>query len=264
MQQSVGFSKKYGAWALVTGSSAGIGKEFARQLAARGLNLALVARRGDLLRDLAAELESTYAIQTRVIPCDLSQTNFLEEISSACVDLEIGLLVNNAGAPSFHGRFLSRSIAEMEQTLHFSIHVQLHLIRHFAAAMAQRRRGGIVQVSSISGNLSMPFMAEYSASKGYQLQLGESLHYELKDYGIDVIVLSPGATHSERINFGMQPEPVVAAALDNLGRLPSVIPGWRNQWSAFKRRHFNSRKQVVQAMGDFQRGRLQPPHDIIE
>ena len=148
----------------------------------------------------------------------------------------------------------------MEATLHFSVHVQLHLAHHFAGAMAERGRGGIIQVSSVSGNMPMPFMAEYSASKGYQLHLGESLHYELKDHGIDVLVLSPGATHSERINFGMQAAPVVGIALESLGKKPLVIPGWRNQWSVFKRRHLLSRKQMVKDLGDFQRGQLQPPH----
>ena len=250
------FAASYGPWALVTGSSAGIGREFAHQLAARGLNLALLARREDLLQELAQELESRHGIATRCIPLDLSSPDYLARITGACADLDIGLLVNNAGAPSFHGRFLSRSHEEIEETLHFSIHVQVHLIRHFAEPMAARGRGGIIQLSSISGHMSMPFMAEYTGSKAYQLALGEALHYEMKDYGIDVLVLSPGATKSERINFGMEPQDVVARALSQLGKRPSCIPGWRNSWSAFKRRHLRSRKASVEELGRFQRSQL--------
>jgi short-subunit dehydrogenase len=255
-KQKQNFAANYGPWALVTGSSVGIGREFARQLAARGLNLALLARREDLLTELARELEQHHGVKTRCIPLDLSRPDYLTQVAEACADLEIGLLVNNAGAPSFHGHFLSRSHEEIEETLHFSVHVQVHLIRHFAAPMAARGRGGIIQLSSISGHMSMPFMAEYTGSKAYQLALGEALHYEMKDYGIDVLVLSPGATKSERINFGMKAQDVVARALSQLGKRPSSIPGWRNSWSAFKRRHLRSRKASVEELGRFQRSQL--------
>ena len=254
------FKQRYGPWALITGGSAGIGREFARQLAAQGLNLVLLSRREDLLNTAASELRDEFGVEVRPLACDLDRDDYLSQVTNACADLEIGLLVNNAGAPSFHGRFLSRKPEDMERTLHFGVHVQLQLIRHFAALMAPRGRGGVVQVSSISGHMSMPFMAEYSASKAYQLALGEALHYELKDYGIDVLVLSPGATRSERIDFGMEAEPVVARALSQLGKRPSTIPGLQNSWSAFKRRHFRSRRGSVEELGRFQRGRLQPPH----
>jgi short-subunit dehydrogenase len=255
------FIEHYGPWALVTGSSAGIGMEFTRQLASRGLNLALLARRRPKLEALAEELRAGFGVETRVIECDLSSVDYLSRVHEACADLEIGMLVNNAGAPSFHGRFLSRSVEDLENTLHFGVHVQLQLIRHFAESMAARRRGGIIQVSSVSGHLSMPFMAEYSASKAYQLALGEALHYEMKDYGIDVLVLSPGATKSERIDFGMDADAVVARALSQLGKRPSSVPGWRNSWSAFRWRHLYSRQRAIELLGRFQRGRLQPPHD---
>jgi hypothetical protein len=134
--------------------------------------------------------------------------------------------------------------------------VQLRLIQHFAQRMAAAGRGAIIQVSSIAGHMPLPFMAEYSASKAYQLTLGEALHYELKDHNIDFLTLSPGATKSRRISYGMEPEPVVRAALAALGRQPSVIPGWRNKWSAFKHRHLQSRRAAVSSMGAFQRQHL--------
>lgn len=260
-RQKQRYRDSYGPWALVTGASAGIGREFSRQLASCGLNLVLLARRTQLLEELAQELRQEFSVQVRVVACDLSKPDFMAQVAGACADLEVGLLVNNAGAPAFHGRFLSRTSEELEQTLHFGVHVQLHLVHHFAALMAPRKRGGIIQVSSVSGHMSMPFMAEYSATKAYQLTLAEALYYELDDYGIDVLVLSPGATRSERINFGMQTAPVVERALSQLGKRPSTIPGWHNSWSAFKRRHLRTRRASVNELGRFQRGRLQPPHD---
>ncbi|MBK8991424.1 MAG: SDR family NAD(P)-dependent oxidoreductase [Gammaproteobacteria bacterium] len=260
-QPALSFAERYGPWALVTGCSAGIGREFARQLAERGLDLVLLARREALLRTLAAELQRDFGIRTHVVVCDLARADFLADVVAGCADLPIGLLVNNAGAPSFHGRFLSRSPGEIERAMHFGVHVQVQLIRHFAAPMAARGHGGIIQVSSITGHMSMPFMAEYSASKAYQLTLGEALHYELRDHGVDVLVLSPSATRTERIGFGMEPAPVVAKALAALGKRPSVIPGWLNQWRAFRRRHLRTRRAALEELGAFQRGRLRenPP-----
>ena len=247
---------KYGNWALVTGSTAGIGREFARQLAAAGFNLALLARGADTLQDQCRELALAWNIEARAIPCDLSADDYLSTITDATDSLPIAFFVNNAGAESYHGRFLDRTAQELEDCLRLNTLVQLRLIHHFARRMAAAGRGAIVQVSSIAGHMPLPFMAEYSASKAYQLTLGEALHYELKDHGIDFLTLSPGATKSRRISYGMEPEPVVRTALAALGRQPSVIPGWRNKLSAFRHRYLKSRRSAVHSMGDFQRAFL--------
>jgi short-subunit dehydrogenase len=245
-----------GDWALVTGSTAGIGREFAQQLAALGFNLALLARDAGQLAAQCAELAGTRGIMTRAIACDLSDADSLTVIAAATEDLPVALLVNNAGAASYHGRFLQRSAQELEDCARLNTLVQLQLIHHFAQRMAAAGRGAIIQVSSIAGHMSLPFMAEYSASKAYQLALGEALYYELKDHNIDFLTLSPGATKTRRIRFGMEPQPVVSAALAALGRRPCVIPGWRNQWSAFQHRHLKSRRASVESMGRFQRTQL--------
>jgi len=249
---------RYGEWALVTGSTAGIGREFASQLAATGINLALLARDAGALEVQCRELAASGGIETRAIPCDLADPGYLSLIAAATGDLAIALLVNNAGAPSYHGRFLQRSAQELEDCVRLNTLVQLRLIQHFAQRMAAAGRGAIIQVSSIAGHMALPFMAEYSASKAYQLTLGEALHYELKDHNIDFLTLSPGATRTRRLNFGMAPERVVASALAALGRQPGVIPGWRNRWSAFQHRHLKSRRASIESMGRFQRGQLRP------
>lgn len=245
-----------GSWALVTGSTAGIGQEFASQLAALGFNLALLARSTEQLQIQCRELASTWNIETRAIPCDLNNTNYLPVVMAAIDDVSIAFFVNNAGAESYHGRFLDRSAQELEDCLRLNTLVQLRLVQYFAKRMAAAGRGSIIQVASIAGHMPLPFMVEYSASKAYQLALGEALHYELKDHNIDFLTLSPGATKSRRISYGMEPRPVVHAALAALGRQPSVIPGWQNRWSAFKYRHLKSRRAAVKSMGDFQRTHL--------
>ncbi|MCB1687628.1 MAG: SDR family NAD(P)-dependent oxidoreductase [Halioglobus sp.] len=247
---------QYGSWALITGSTAGIGREFASQLAGAGFNIALLARGAGELEAQSRELASAWNIDTRAIPCDLGTDDYLSTIAAATDSLPIAFFVNNAGAESYHGRFLDRTAEELESCLRLNTRVQLRLIHHFAQRMAAAGRGAIIQVSSIAGHMPLPFMAEYSASKAYQLTLGEALHYELKDQGIDFLTLSPGATKSRRISYGMEPAPVVRAALAALGRQPSVIPGWRNSWSAFTYRYLKSRRGAVHSMGDFQRAFL--------
>jgi len=252
------FAEKYGPWALVTGASAGIGREMAIQIAERGLNVVLVARRAEVLEQLAKEIKSGCNVETRIIPCDLSREDYLAVIDEGSKDLQIGLLINNAGAPSYHGWFLDRKLADIDSSIHFNINVQVHLIHHFGNKMIEHGRGGIVQVSSITGHISMPFMAEYSANKGYQINFGEALSYELKEKGIDVLVLSPGATKTDRLAVGMEVAPVARAGLDSLGKQPLKIPGLKNQWSAFKKRHLLTRKASVRVSGNFQRRSLDP------
>lgn len=248
--------RKEGDWAFVTGSTAGIGREFASQLASRGFNLALLARDASALRSQCQELSSIWGIEARAIPCDLSDTDYLTIISAVTNEITFALFVNNAGAASYHGRFLDRSAQEVEDSLRLNTLVQIRLIHHFGKMMAWAGRGAIIQVSSIAGHMALPYMAEYSASKAFQLILGEALYYELKDHNIAFQVLCPGATKSRRVSFGMAPKEVVASALKALGHRPSVIPGWRNQWSAFKHRHLKSRRASIRSMGAFQRTQI--------
>ena len=253
------FTEKYGPWALITGASAGIGAEVARQLAEHGLNIALVARRTDKLEALSAELQKTFQVDTRVITCDLSQPDFMEPIKAGSDDLDIGLLVNNAGAPSFHGWFFKRSLEEIESVLHFNIHVQVQLTHHFGNRIGKRGGGGIIQVSSIAGHASMPFMAEYSASKGYQIRLTEALNYELRDMNIDTLIFSPSATKTERLNYGMEVEPTVRQALDCLGKQPTIIT-----WPEGEEVPIScSTAEEINEYGDYQRNDLkdlEPPY----
>jgi len=190
------FREHYGPWALVTGASAGIGREFARRLAEMGLNLVLVARRKQRIEELAQELENKNKIQVRPISADLSQPDFLPMILSGTQSIDIGLLVNNAGF-GIAGKFLDHELEKELALLDVNCRAQLILTHVFGRPMAQRKRGGIIFVSSVSAYIATPFEANYAASKVYELFLAESLGYELKRDGVDVLALCPGSTETE-------------------------------------------------------------------
>ena len=229
------FKERYGPWALVTGASSGIGAEFARQLAKVGLNLVLVARRRLRLEDLARYLEGENRVQVKVIAADLSQPDFLSRILSETQSIEIGLLVNNAGF-GLARKFLDHELEKELAMLDVNCRGPLVLSHVFGRQMAERKKGGIIFVSSVSGYLATPYEATYAASKVYELFLAESLGYELKKDGVDVLALCPGSTDTEfyqvagsRPVAAMAVQPVVGLALRKLGRTPVVIPGWHNR-----------------------------------
>ena len=229
------FKEQYGPWALVTGASSGIGAEFAVQLARAGLNLILVARRKPRIDHLAQQLEEKNKIRVRTVRADLSQRGFLSDIISASRSIEVGLLVNNAGF-GLAGNFLDHEIEKEAALLDVNCRAPLILTHAFGRKMAERKRGGIIFVSSVSAYIATPLEATYAASKAYELFLAESLRYELKKEGVDVLALCPGVTSTEfhelagvRAVASMPVAPVVAAALKKLGKKSSVITGWHNR-----------------------------------
>lgn len=229
------FRERYGPWALVTGASSGIGAEFARQLAGIGLNLILVARRKRRLDDLARQLESANKISVKTVAADLSRPDFLPLIATAIDSIEVGLLVNNAGF-GLAGEFLNHDLEKELALLDVNCRAPLVLTHVIGRQMAQRKRGGIIFVSSVSAFVGTPFEAHYAASKAYELFLAETLEFELEKNGVDVLALCPGATDTEfHAVAGSRPvaatpvAPVVEAAIRQLGKKPVAIPLWRNR-----------------------------------
>jgi len=226
---------KYGPWALVTGASSGIGAEFARQLAARGFHLVLVARRRQRLDELGAQLVRQHAVAVKVVAVDLGTPGFMDRIREATREIEIGLLVNNAGF-GVAGRFLENRLERELELLDVNCRAPLILSHVFGQEMVARGHGGIVFVSSVVGFLTMPFMSHYAASKAYGLLFGEGLGFELERFGVDVLVVCPGGTETEfqevagvRWVSAMKVAPVVSQALRALGKKPTVIAGLQNQ-----------------------------------
>ena len=193
---------RFGPWAVVTGASSGIGKEFARQLAASGLDVVLVARRLPLLEELGDQLANDYGVRYRAVGLDLSERGFMATLEGATRDLDVGLLVSNAGA-FLPGAFLQLDRVRLEQMVDLNVQAHLELAHHFGLRLAQRRRGGMLLVASTAGLQGVPFSADYAAAKGFVLNLGEALHVELQRVGVRVTVLLPGAVDTPMLtDFG--------------------------------------------------------------
>lgn len=190
------FKEKYGPVALVTGASSGIGKAFAELLAAKGLDLVVVARRVDRLEELAARLQKDHAIQVNVCPLDLTDPGAAGRMLEATSGLDVGLVVSNAGF-GMKGEHAGNDPLAMTEMLMVNCHVPMQLSRGFIPRLRARGKGGIIFTSSIEGLMGCPYSTAYSATKALVNALGEGLWAELQPEGIDVLTLCPGATESE-------------------------------------------------------------------
>lgn len=233
-----------GRWALVTGASAGIGEAFARELARRGMNVALAARREHRLRALAAELGTAHRVRTLALPADLGVPGAAAALWNQASDgREIHLLVNNAGF-GLKGAFSDLPLGRQAEMVRVNCGAVLEL-SHLALAAMRGRGGGIVNVASVAAFQPVPMMATYAASKAFVLALSQALAEEARDLGVRVVALNPGPVKTEfqqvagtAVRDGAPgvrtPEEVVNAALAALERgRTTVTPGALNALGAF-------------------------------
>src|SRR5258708_39377674 len=200
--------KRFGPWALVTGASSGIGKEFARQIAASGINVVLVARRESLLNEVGQGLAKGFNVQYRNVVADLSQEGFLDKLAEVTNDLDIGLVVSNAGTGN-PGEFLKLGRQLHRTTLRVSAMAHLDITHHFGAKLVERRRGGLILAGAMGAGNRGPRIANDGAAKAYVHNLSEALHYEFKPLGVYVTVLAAGLTDTAvRDKFCLEPKTI--------------------------------------------------------
>jgi short-subunit dehydrogenase len=187
-----------GLTALVTGASSGLGVEFARQLAAEGCALVLVARRLDRLQALRAELAQRYGARAECVALDLTEPDAPQRLfrQTQAAGMRVDILINNAGLGLFGG-FLDTPWERTQQMLRLDILALTQLTYLFAADMRTRKSGWILQVASTGAFQPTPTYAAYSAAKSYVLSLGEALHFELRGSGVQCATLCPGVTRTE-------------------------------------------------------------------
>jgi short-subunit dehydrogenase len=226
------FHAKYGPFALVTGASEGIGRSFATELAKRGLNVLLVARRADALKQLSQELESKYKVLCPVLVADLSVPADVENVLHHAQQLDMGLVICNAGYGTA-GNFLDSDLETEMNMLRVNCDAVTRMVHVLGRQLRTRGKGGMVLMSSIVATQGAPRSANYAASKAYIHSLGEALQEEWCGLGIDLLLVAPGPVATgfakrSKMQMGQAATPDVVAieSLEALGKKRLVHPGW--------------------------------------
>lgn len=258
------FRERYGPWALVAGASEGLGAEFAAQLAARGLNLVLLARRGDVLEEVGAHLQHKYGVEVRTLVLDLAREDLVAALAGKLDDLEIGLLVYNA-ALSMIGPYFAIALEDHLREIAINCRAPMTLAYLFGQPMLARKRGGILLMSSLGGAQGSALLVNYTATKAYNRLLAEGLWDELREQGIDVLTCCPPAVSTpgylasapKGSMSALTPQAVVTEALAALGRGPTIIPGWTYRLANILMQRVLPRKSTIKLMGRVTRGMYQ-------
>ncbi len=224
--------RRFGPTALITGASDGIGRAFAVQLAEHGFDLILVARRGDILQEMAWDLGTRFGGDVRVLAMDLSDPTAVPELMSLTQSTEMGLVVAAAGFGSI-GPFLDKNVASEINMVDLNCRSIVELSYGFGQRMAAQRRGGIVLFGSLLGFNGAPLSATYAATKGFVQSFAEGIAAEMRPSGVSVLSVAPGPVGTGfAARAGMQmgqaatPEMVARSALAALGRRTTVRPGF--------------------------------------
>ncbi len=232
--------QKYGNTALIAGASEGIGAAFATLLAREGMDLILIARRPEPLQQLADSLNNKYKVNVRSLPMDLSETDAAQKLQTALSETEINFIVYNA-ALSYIGPFVENSLENQNKAARVNMVTPMNLMRIFGEKMLSRKKGAVILMSSLAGFQGSGFLSVYAATKAFNRILAESLWYEWKNNGVDILTCVAGATSTPgyiNTNPGktsifaprvLKPEEVAAECLKKLGKQPSFITGQREQ-----------------------------------
>jgi uncharacterized protein len=232
----------YGPWALIAGGSEGIGLAFANTLAGAGLNVLLLARRQEPLEAAARNIRERHPVEVRLAALDLTAADLEVQLEHLVSDLEIGLLVYNAGATHGANLFLESPLTHAKRLLDLNGYGPLLFCHRLGCPMRERRHGGIVLVGSMSGLAGCAYQAAYAAAKSFQIRFAEGLWAELRPYGVDVLEVITGATNTpaaarsglgfsdeEGALHAMDPQVVVDEALAHIGDGPIWIAGEQNR-----------------------------------
>ena len=258
--QKTSFPEKYGPWAVVTGGALGLGQAWCEELASRGLNIVSIDREAEALERQRAELPSRYGVEVRPIHADLTDENVLATVTQATEDIEVGFLVCSAAMETdpeiVHPHLFHEGIAAFHESL-IRINVKgiCEFAYHFGRPMMERRRGGIVIISSGADGQGAPFVAHYGASKAYQTVLAEGLWFELAPHGVDVIGAPLGMTRTTAMDDfpdveAMEPDEAVREILDALGKRPQLTPGRKNRFFQVILKKLVPKKRAIRMFAD--------------
>lgn len=234
---------QYGPWALVTGASSGIGEQFARRLAADGVNVILAARRVERLEQLRDELEPQHQIEIRPEQADLSTREGVDAISKAIADVDLGIVVNNAVA-AHPGAFLINAVEDQLDIVRLNVTTPVEVAHVAGEQLVRRGKGAMIFVGSTAAFAGVPLMANYAATKAFVGTFAEGLRKEWDKAGVDVLVVHPGPTRTEMVEMDgidfhsmpmnwMTPERVVQTSFKAVGHKAVLLPGAINKVQRF-------------------------------
>ncbi len=245
--------ENYGPWAVIAGGSEGVGAEFARLLAAAGLNLVLLARKPGPLEATADECRR-HGVEVRTVAADLVEPTGVDRLLETTGGLEVGLLVYNAGANTCSEQFLDGDLADFDRVIQLNVGAMMRLVQHYARPMRDRRRGGILLVGSMAGYLGSVRHTVYGGVKAFGRIFAEGLWLELRDHNVHVLELVLGVTRTpamERVglNFDVpgvrvaEPADVAREGLEQLPNGPVYVAGGNG--ADVERRNHPDRAKVV-------------------
>ncbi|MEE3752929.1 SDR family NAD(P)-dependent oxidoreductase [Mycobacterium intracellulare] len=226
---------KYGPWALIAGGSEGVGAEFAKRLAGDGFGLVLIARKPGPLQDTARQCREIGA-QVRTLALDLLDPDAVSRVTAQTTDIEVGLLIYNAGANTCSERFLDAELSDFGRVIDLNVTRMLQLVQHFGRPMRSRGRGGILVVGSMAATHGSMRQSVYTGVKAFSRLFAESLWLELREHGVDVLELVLGVTRTPAmarvgLKFDVpglsvsEPVDVAREGLENLANGPVFIAG---------------------------------------
>jgi|ERR1043165_5879484 short-subunit dehydrogenase len=261
LSTTMSLKNKYGPLALVAGASEGLGAAFATYLAAEGMDLVLVARRKQPLDELAQQLQEKYKVKCECISCDLSAPDAAQQLQQHLSGKQVNLLVYNA-ALSYIGPFEQNNTSHNNQMAQANMITPLNMVQAFGSDMLSRNKGAIVLMASVAGFQGSGFLSVYAATKAFNRVFAESLWYEWKERGVDVIACCAGATATPNyINSDpgptsifaprvQSPAEVVKECFEKLGKRPSFVTGTGNKIASFIMQNLMPRKMAITIMGD--------------
>lgn len=204
----------------------------AERLAAHGINLMLMARKPEALAETAAAVRARHNVEVRTLSLDLTAPDMLDKVRAATEDIDVGLLIYNAGASHRTGPYLGWPLEDVLRVIRLNVEGQAILAHHFGRRMAARGRGGIVLMGSLAGVAGSPSVAAYSGAKAFSQMLSVALWWELKGQGVDVLHVVVGSTNTpamERLGIvykegdGVSSDHVARLTLENLGNGPVFV-----------------------------------------
>lgn len=274
MSDSQAFKLRYGPWALVAGAAAGIGAAYVRYAAAQGLSVVLIDRDAATLEAFVATLRAQYSGEFLPLALDLADPEVVEKTAAALGTREVGLLIYNAALADVGAFYKPDSDLDFElRKLQINVSSPFQFLYRFARPMLQRRRGGVILMSSGTGYQGAPYYAHYGATKAYSIVLAEGLWYEFKPYNVDVLACVAGMTKSPAIeaaiargegqkSFYQTPDEVAGEALAALGKVPSILSGAPNRRNFLLQKLLPRKLVIVEiakhALANFLNGRHPP------